>query len=333
MKKILLVVCVLIVVLTNFKLNAQQTTLEIPIIATGGTDSVDVEYTDPDTVIWIVVPLSADDAEQENDEIDSYFDDDLDVGWEGAPDAFNTVNIGLRFQNVTVPKGATIDSAYLTLCSHEPREARVDAAIITITGEASDSAMTYNVDTLLITDRVKTTAAVTWSDSTAWGLYTYHKSADISSIVQEIIDRPGWNTGNPVSLILTGEDQGPSDYLNSREIESFENIADPGDGGDGQNHVERRPKLTIVYTTSSQVNNYGLSQLAVFPNPATDKFNIIVQERSEIVVVDITGKVMMRFMADKNSPTIVNTQELESGVYFVKAIQNKNSYTSKIIVK
>ncbi|MBN1184359.1 MAG: T9SS type A sorting domain-containing protein [Bacteroidales bacterium] len=332
MKRFLLSLSALFIGVFLFQVNA-QTTLEIPIIATGGTDSVDVEYSDPDTVIWIVVPLSSDDAEQENDEIDSYFDDDLDLGWEGAPDAMNTVNLGLRFQNVTIPKGATIDSAYLILCSHEAREAILDAALITIKGEASDSAMTYDVDTFLITDRTKTTATVTWADSTAWGLYTYHKSADISSIIQEIIDRPGWNTGNPISLILTGEDQGPSDYLNSREIEAFENIADPGDGGDGQNHPERRPKLRIVYNTATRVNQYGLSRLAVYPNPARDIFHISVIDKSEISIVDITGKEVMNFVAEKNSTTTVNVSNLHSGMYFVKAVQNNNSLTCKVIVK
>ena len=66
-----------------------------------------------DTVIEDNVSLrvSSDDAEQENDAIDGLYDDDLDAGWEGAPEDFNTLTVGLRFRDIFIPKGATIDWA------------------------------------------------------------------------------------------------------------------------------------------------------------------------------------------------------------------------------
>jgi hypothetical protein len=64
------------------------------------------------------IGTSSDDAEQEQDAMDALSDDDLDIGWEGDPTKMFVVTAGLRFQNITIPKGATIDSAFIVFCSH-----------------------------------------------------------------------------------------------------------------------------------------------------------------------------------------------------------------------
>ncbi len=200
----------------------------------------------------VQLPVSSDDAEQENDEMDSLEDDDLDAGWEGDPADQNQLTTGLRFRDLSIPKGATIDSAFIVFSSHEAKTP-ADVADITIFGEASDFAATYDLTTL-ITDRPKTTASVQWLVAEDWGLWTTHQTVDIKAIVQEIIDRAGWQTGNPIAFVLEGKDQGVTAVENAREFESFENIADPADGGDGQNHPERVPQLFVYYTAPGQVD-------------------------------------------------------------------------------
>jgi hypothetical protein len=74
--------------------------------------------TDTVTSNGVRVPVSSDDAEQENDKMDALFDDDLDAGWEGAPEDQNILTAGLRFRQIDVPQGARIDSAFITLWSH-----------------------------------------------------------------------------------------------------------------------------------------------------------------------------------------------------------------------
>ena len=82
----------------------------------------------------VIFPASSDDAEQQNDEIDALFDDDLDAGWEGAPEDQNVLTTGLRFRNITIPQGATIDSAFVLVWAHEGKSAD-DIARITLAGE------------------------------------------------------------------------------------------------------------------------------------------------------------------------------------------------------
>ncbi|MBV6654629.1 MAG: hypothetical protein KI786_12770, partial [Mameliella sp.] len=133
---------------------------------------------------------SSDDAEQENDEIDALFDDDIDAGWEGDPEDFNVLSCGLRFQNISIPKGARIDSAFIRVHSHESKTAE-DIAELTIFGNDVDHAATF-VEDALITDRTYTETEVEWTVAEEWGLWTPHRTPDLAAIVQEIVDRDGW---------------------------------------------------------------------------------------------------------------------------------------------
>ena len=237
-------------------LYAQNTRIEMPIRATGGQVN---DTLDDGTVVTL--NLSSDDAEQENDEVDTPYDDDLDAGWEGAADDQNVLTMGLRFRDLPIPQGATIDSAFVYMHTHEGKTAE-DVAEITIVGEDTDSAATFDEanfnEDYLLTDRTETSASVQWIVDEDWVIWTEYRTPDIKDVVQEIVDRSGWKYGNALALILKGEDQGPSDFENAREFEAFENIADPedefpdGTPGDGKNHPERVPRLVVYYTAEQK---------------------------------------------------------------------------------
>ena len=124
--------------------------------------------TDTITDEGVTFAASSDDAEQENDEIDALFDDDIDAGWEGEPDDQNILTAGMRFQNIFLPKGARIDSAYIIVNSHESKTTE-DVARITIAGEASDHAQTFTEDAL-IDARPQTSASLLWEVNEEWGI-------------------------------------------------------------------------------------------------------------------------------------------------------------------
>ncbi len=309
----------------------ESTVIEIPIVQNGemATDTLD-------NGTIVTFGLSSDDAEQENDEMDTMHDDDLDAGWEGDPEDLNILTAGLRFQNAAIPVNAQIDSAFLVVCSHEAKSAE-DVAKITIVAEATDNAQTFSMDQL-ITDRPQTTASVLWEVAEEWGLWTYHRSTNIASVIQEVVDRDGWQSGNAIGLILKGEDQGSSDYENAREFEAFENISDPEDGGDGQNHPERVPKLVVYYSPEQSVNDLIIKQqsLEIFPNPASDG-TITIKLHSDhlctIEIFDQTGRSVKSIQAENSSLINVDISTLTNGFYTVKALQEEIIYTQKLIKK
>jgi len=161
----------------------------------------------------VFVAVSSDDAEQENDEMDSLTDDDLDAGWEGAPEDQNILTTGLRFRDVSIPKGAVINSAFIQVWSHEGKSAE-DVARVTIAGEANDTPETYTEEAL-ITDRPRTNAEVLWEVAEEWEIWEMYQTPNLKDIVQEIVDREGWEPGNAMAFMMLGENQGLSDLENA----------------------------------------------------------------------------------------------------------------------
>ncbi|MBX2874490.1 MAG: T9SS type A sorting domain-containing protein, partial [Saprospiraceae bacterium] len=284
----------------------------------------------------VTFEASSDDAEQENDEIDSLFDDDLDAGWEGAPEDQNILTTGLRFRDIMIPDGAQITAAHLLLFSHEGKSAE-DVARITIVGEAADNAETYTEDAL-ITDRPQTTANVLWEVAEDWEIYLPYMTPDLSSIVQEIVDREGWVSGNALAFTLLGENQGPSDAENAREFESFENIADPEDGGDGQHHPERIPQLLITYQVASGTSTFAsnVKELKVFPNPATlgeVRIELDSEKAAVIRVYNTQSQVLKTVRHQGGKQLLLNISDLPSGTYYIQAKQENEWYVQKLVVQ
>jgi len=324
MKSILLSFLLFIFVATVS--NAQNKKFEVYIQKTGTIVEDDVE-----------VDVSSDDAEQENDEMDDLYDDDLDVGYEYVDASeINIVNIGLRFRGITIPAGSVIDSAFLYVHSHEGKSAE-DVALIKITGENNANPETFSMDAL-ITDRPRTSASVNWEVAEEWGLYTKHRSPDIKNIIQEIISLEGWSAGNSLAIIMEGQNQGVSDRENAREIESFENIADPEDGGDGQNHPERVPQLVVYFKsgTSTSVQSQRIdNKVMIYPNPIENgllhiRFNSKVLPN--INIYSITGKRVKSAQLESASGSI-NVSDLNKGMYIIHFSDLNETVSSKIILK
>jgi hypothetical protein len=317
---------------------AQQVTFEKFIQPTGGqlTDTLD-------NGTIITLDLSSDDVEQENDEVDSYYDDDLDAGWEGAPEDQNLLTLGLRFVDITIPQGSVIDSAFVVFHAHEGKSAE-DIAELTIVGEATDDAITFDEDNFnedyLLTDRPQTSAQVEWTVAEDWIIWQPYKTSDIASVIQEIVDRPGWESGNALALIFLPEDQGPSIVENAREFTGFENIADPddvdpeGNPGDGTNHPERRPFIQIYYQGTVSTAQLDPKLFSVYPNPVADnKLTLQLEDASTAIVeiVNIAGQTVRNFNVEGNK-TELDLSGLVEGVYLMHILQNGQSAVKRIVI-
>ncbi len=117
-----------------------------------------------------------------------------------------------RFTNIAAAQGATIKSAYLSLYkttysgwtgNHSFYIAALDAdnrAAPTIASHLNHSNYT--------------TAEVVWNDDGAIRTASndsFVKSPDIKTVIQEIVDRPGWSTGNSIVLMFF-QKTAPPDY-------------------------------------------------------------------------------------------------------------------------
>ncbi|MDA8142186.1 MAG: PilC/PilY family type IV pilus protein [Desulfobacteraceae bacterium] len=108
--------------------------------------------------------------------------------------------VGIRFQNVLIPQGVTITSASIGFIADENGS---DASTLTIDAQASDNAPALNTSNYNISGRTGTTATVAWSPQ-AWTSGNNYSTDDITAIVQEIVSRPGWNSGNAMLFRING---------------------------------------------------------------------------------------------------------------------------------
>lgn len=105
----------------------------------------------------------------------------------------NAVNYSaVRFTNVTVPQGTTITSAYLTLTAYQTDTDTVDQRI---RGFAEDNTANFSSDP---SGRSKTSAQRTQNQAGITNNQTY--TYDVTAIVQEIVNRGGWSSGNALGF-------------------------------------------------------------------------------------------------------------------------------------
>lgn len=156
-------------------------------------------------VIVVPVNASSDDAEEagNGDEAGdvSLSSSDLEMTFDGTR-GYQTV--GIRFNDIQIPNGVSITSAYIQFTAERVNG---DATTLTIQGESADNAATFSDTDFDISSRPRTTASVEWSPDpwmTIGEVGEAQKTADISSILEEIIVRPGWSAGNSIVIIITG---------------------------------------------------------------------------------------------------------------------------------
>jgi hypothetical protein len=148
---------------------------------------------------------------------------DLELVTDGA----TLQTVGMRFANISVPKGATITNAYITFTVDE---AQSGITSLSFYGQAIDNAPAFTSAASNVTGRVKTISKTDWNNIPAWTtIGAKIQTPNISSVIQEIVNRTGWLPNNSLAIIGTGSGR--------RTAKAFDNGA------------ANAPVLTITYTT------------------------------------------------------------------------------------
>jgi hypothetical protein len=159
------------------------------------------------------VASGSDDAEEASDGDMSLTSSDLELVTDGS----TVQTVGVRFRNVGIPKGATITSAYL---QYTVDETSSGTTRLTLRGHDVDNSSAFSSADHDLSSRATTAASVAW-DPSSWSTVgstgVAQQTPDLAAIVQEIIDREGWASNNPLTFILTG--------TGSRVAESYEGSA------------------------------------------------------------------------------------------------------------
>lgn len=117
----------------------------------------------------------------------------------------NTPTTAYRMQ-LTVPQGATIDVAYMSVRSGYTQSNSFNLKIM---ADDVDSAAVWGASPALPSERTPTTAKVDWDlSSVSWTEGTFYDSPSIVSVVQEIVSRGSWASDNYIGLIVKDDGTG-----------------------------------------------------------------------------------------------------------------------------
>jgi hypothetical protein len=112
--------------------------------------------------------------------------------------------VGMRFANLAIPPGSVITKAYVQF---EVDEVSTGSASLRVRGQAGNDALTFANTSRNISSRAPTRASVSWQPR-SWPTVQVHgvsqRTPDLSRIIQEIVNRPGWASGNALALIVSG---------------------------------------------------------------------------------------------------------------------------------
>lgn len=148
------------------------------------------------TAVTATIPSSPSDAEEHGG---SFYNDSavLELGEKSAGVPQLT---GLRFAPVAVPRGATVTGAKISFVAVADQAAPTS---LSVRGEKVADAPESESGSEPLSSRPGTTAVVSWTPG-AWTGGAGYSTADLKNVVQELVNQPGWASGNAMAFVITG---------------------------------------------------------------------------------------------------------------------------------
>jgi hypothetical protein len=162
----------------------------------------------PRFTVTSTINASAADAEESSAGAMDLDSTDLELVADGAR---GNQTVGLRFAPLAIPHDALIDYAAVQFAADEVHSA---AAALSISAHAADNASAFTATAANLSGRTKTAAAVPWQP-VPWTTISergpLQLTPNLAPVVQEIVSRPGWVSGNALALLVTGTGQRAAD--------------------------------------------------------------------------------------------------------------------------
>ncbi len=112
--------------------------------------------------------------------------------------------VGLRFNGLYIPQGAEISNAWLQFTADETS---YGACSLLIRAQAADDAPLFKKLKYDLSLRQLTSNFISWQPDN-WTIVgeagLSQRSPNLAAVLQEVVDRPGWQAGNSVAFAITG---------------------------------------------------------------------------------------------------------------------------------
>ncbi len=204
---------------------------DVTVTRDGTSNGVLFTVTTPIETLTVTIEDDNDDVEEgESNGFMALTSSDLELcefdTWKGdGTNSQGYQTVGIRFNNISIPKSATILSATIQFTTDATGAEPIQMEIYC---ENVGNAAPYTEDAYNLTGRPKTSVKAVW-DIPEWenvgDAGDAQKTVDLAAVVQEIINRNDWAEGNSINFILVPTKTSPTqDGHGGREAE-----AGPGD--------------------------------------------------------------------------------------------------------
>ncbi len=149
------------------------------------------------------VSQSSDDAEENQIGVLSLSSSDLELVNDGIVNGDQQV--GIRFNNISVPVGATITNAYIQFTAKDDENNNTN---LDISVEMDPNPATFSTS-LDVSDRTPSPLLVSWAPA-AWtngANGVDQQTPDLSPLLQTVVDMSGWSSGNSAVFLISGSGQ------------------------------------------------------------------------------------------------------------------------------
>ena len=256
---------------------------------------------------------------------DIEFDQDLD---EGAATEHQQW-AGFRFTEITIPKNATITEATIQFTSKSAYNPSYPDSKVWFKIQDSDNAEAFpGVETTgtklyQVTDRAYLADSVIW-DVPQWlnadEADIDQLSPDLKVLVQAIVKRPGWASGNALGFMLGGNGTG---WRNTRSYEA---------------NPSQAAILKVAYTIPTGVNELKKANIGIYPNPVKgDKVRVILDGFNNTGFVklslwDISGREVYRINIGLCRNVEIPVKSFRPGIYLIRVQDADQVVTSKLVI-
>ncbi|MEO8611280.1 MAG: galactose oxidase-like domain-containing protein [Chloroflexota bacterium] len=145
--------------------------------------------------VTLQVKTAGDDVNEVNGALES----STSTVWIGNGGAIGASYTGLRFTNIQIPPGATITSAHLEFDSAQTQWISLS---LQMSAEAADNSAAFTSSSR--PSQRPLTAIVTHTSDLNWTVNNWYSLNEMGNVIQQVIGRSGWHSGNSLSVILKG---------------------------------------------------------------------------------------------------------------------------------
>jgi len=251
--------------------------------------------------LTLSIGSSADDAEEAATGTMNLTSTDLELVNDPGTGAGDQI-VGLRFPDVPIPPGAIIRQATIQFTADESQS---EPTVLEIAAEAADDAAPFTTAAYNLSRRARTALRVPWQPPpwTAGQSNLSQRTPNLAGLVQEVVSRPGWASGNALVFLISG--------TGHRTADSF----DKAGGAPARlpvTYVSGTPRYTAALTITSNGNdaeqaaagavNLTSTDLELVNDAATGAGDQIVGLRFENVPLPpwaVIAEARLQFTADE----------------------------------